>query len=264
MSVRVYQGPHSDGRRNPVSWSWLPWLFAGITIGGQIIWLLVVDARNLLTIATVVSFFLASFTHAWLSRGAWWAIAYAVIAAGIGWGMEAIGVRTGIPFGRYEYGDTLGPMFLGVPVVVMLAWAMMAYPCFLAARRLSSTTAGVVVFGAWLLAAWDLFLDPQMVAEGHWTWQTPDPGLPGVPGIPLTNYMGWIITAVIIMVLLQRLPQRGRPGDGVPTMMLLWVYCSNVLANAVFFGRPWVALWGGVIMGIVVLPWAWITWTRRP
>jgi len=50
----------------------------------------------------------------------------------------------------------------------------------------------------------------------------------------------------------------------VPTLMLLWVYCSNVLANAVFFGRPWVAVWGGVIMGIVVIPWAWITWTRRP
>ena len=25
MSIRVYQGPHSDGRRLPVSWQWLPW-----------------------------------------------------------------------------------------------------------------------------------------------------------------------------------------------------------------------------------------------
>jgi putative membrane protein len=178
--------------------------------------------------------------------------------------MEAIGVATGFPFGSYSYNSTLGPTLIGVPVIVMMAWAMMAYPALLAAQRISRTRAGVVVFGAWILAAWDLFLDPQMVGEGHWTWSSPDPGLPGIPGIPLTNYVGWVITALIIMTLLVRLPARKATGDGVPTLMLAWVYFSNVLANAVFFGRPWVALWGGIIMGAVVIPWAWISWTRRP
>jgi putative membrane protein len=247
-----------------VSWQWLPWLFAGITIGGQIIWLLAEPARDFLTIATVVSFFLASLSHAWLTRGWAWALGYVAIAAGVGGAMEAVGVATGFPFGAYSYNSTLGPTLIGVPIVVMMAWAMMAYPALLAAQRISRTRAGVVVFGAWILAAWDLFLDPQMVGEGHWTWSSPDPGLPGVPGIPLTNYVGWVITALIIMALLARLPVRKPVGDGVPTLMLAWVYFSNVLANAVFFGRPWVALWGGIIMGAVVIPWAWISWTRRP
>jgi putative membrane protein len=247
-----------------VSWQWLPWLFAGITIGGQIIWLLAEPARDFLTIATVVSFFLASLTHAWLTRGWAWALGYVAIAAGVGGAMEAVGVATGFPFGSYSYNSTLGPTLIGVPIIVMMAWAMMAYPALLAAQRISRTRAGVVVFGAWILAAWDLFLDPQMVSEGHWTWSSPDPGLPGVPGIPLTNYVGWVITALIIMALLARLPVRKPVGDGVPTLMLAWVYFSNVLANAVFFGRPWVALWGGIIMGAVVIPWAWISWTRRP
>jgi hypothetical protein len=34
------------------------------------------------------------------------------------------------------------------------------------------------------------------------------------------------------------------------------MYASNVLAAAVFFGRPAVALWGGVAMGLTVVPWA--------
>jgi putative membrane protein len=242
----------------------LPWLFAGITIGGQIIWLLAEPARDFLTIATVVSFFLASLSHAWLTRGWAWALGYVAIAGGVGGAMEAVGVATGFPFGAYSYNSTLGPTLIGVPIIVMMAWAMMAYPALLAAQRISRTRAGVVVFGAWILAAWDLFLDPQMVSEGHWTWSSPDPGLPGVPGIPLTNYVGWVITALIIMALLARLPVRKPVGDGVPTLMLAWVYFSNVLANAVFFGRPWVALWGGIIMGAVVIPWAWISWTRRP
>jgi uncharacterized membrane protein len=263
MSIRVYQGPHSDGRRLPVTWQWLPWLLAGVTVGGQIVWLLAEQARDTLTVLTVVTFFLASVTHAIINRGWLWAIAYVAIASGVGLLAEAIGVATGFPFGLYSYAGTLGPTLLGVPIVVMLAWAMMAYPCLLAAQRISSTRAGVVVFGSWLLAAWDLFLDPQMVSEGHWSWTSPDPGLPGIPGIPLTNYLGWIITALVIMALLSRLPQR-RGSDGVPTFLLLWVYFSNVLANAVFFDRPWVAVWGGVVMGAIIAPWAWVSWTRRP
>lgn len=264
MSIRVYSGPHSDGHRRPIDSMWLPWGLAGVTIGGQIIWLLAEPARDALTIATVITFFLASLTHAWLTRGAWWALGYVAIASGIGWGMEAVGVATGLPFGSYSYNDSLGPVILGVPVVVLMAWSMMAYPCLLAAQRLSGTRAGVIVFGTWALASWDLFLDPQMVSEGHWTWQTTEPALPGIPGIPLTNYFGWILTAALIMALLSRLPQRAPQADGVPTLLFLWVYFSSVLANAAFFGRPGVALWGGLLMGVVVVPFAWISWTRRP
>ena len=51
----------------------------------------------------------------------------------------------------------------------------------------------VALVGGVALAAWDLFLDPQMVDAGHWTWAHPDPGLPLVPGVPLTNYAGWLV-----------------------------------------------------------------------
>ena len=45
-----------------------------------------------------------------------------MVAAGVGLAAEAVGVRTGFPFGDYSYADTLGPTVLGVPVVVPLAW----------------------------------------------------------------------------------------------------------------------------------------------
>jgi putative membrane protein len=140
---------------------------------------------------------------------------------------------------------------------------MMAYPVLLAAQKLAGSRIGVTVIGAWLLMSWDLFLDPQMVSEGHWSWPSPDPALPGIPGIPISNYLGWLLIALIMMGLLSRLPQR-RANDGVPTLMLAWVFLSNILASAVFFDRPLVALWGGIAMGVVVIPWAWISWTERP
>jgi len=42
-----------------------------------------------------------------------------------------------------------------------------------------------------------------------------------------------------------------------------WTYASSVLAHAVFLGLPASALWGGVLMGAVVLPLV-IPLGRRP
>ncbi len=54
----------------------------------------------------------------------------------------------------------------------------------------------VAVTAGAALAAWDVFLDPQMVDAGHWTWADPSPGLPGVAHVPLTNFAGWLLVAV--------------------------------------------------------------------
>jgi hypothetical protein len=49
--------------------------------------------------------------------------------------------------------------------------------------------------GSAALTAWDLFLDPQMVGEGYWTWAKR-----GVyRGIPLSNYVGWFVTGLGVM-----------------------------------------------------------------
>lgn len=263
MSVRVYGGGYSD-RKPAGSSSNAPWVFAWITILGQIMWILVSgDARTYLTIATVVSFFLASATHAASTRGGLWATGYLMISLGMGFGIEVLGVHTGFPFGRYEYGTHLGPMVLGVPLLIPLAWSMMAYPCLLAGRLLTTNKVRAWLISAWLLATWDLFLDPQMVAEGHWTWQSTTPSLPGIPGIPITNFAGWFLAALVLMGLASRL--RWTPAnDAVPSVLLGWVYLSSVMAALVFFHRPGVAIWGGVLMGIAMIPWLWQAWFNRP
>lgn len=263
MSQRIYTGPRTDRSGGPSGWiTWLPWVFAGLTILGQIIWVLASDdGRVTLTVLTVGTFFLASATHAFLSRGTAWALGFLAISLAFGWGVEELGLATSFPFGSYEYADALGPTIGGVPVVIPMAWSMMSYPCLLAAQRLSTTGVGTALIGGWVLAAWDLFLDPQMVGEGYWTWADTRWALPGVDGIPMQNFLGWLLSAIVLMALLNLLPRKSA-GDGVPILMLSWVYFSSVLANLVFFGRPGVAVWGGVCMGAVVIPYLWRTWSQ--
>ena len=270
MSIRVYTGPHADRRRSgggSVSRA-LPWIFALATILAQIAWPLTHGStRDALTVVTVVLFFLASASHALVSRGLLWASGWFLASVAIGFGVEVLGTRTGLPFGDYTYASTLGPKVAGVPVIIPLAWAMMSYPALLAARRLVTGPLLTPVVAAVALASWDLFLDPQMVGEHHWTWTLDgSPVLIGIGNVPVQNFVAWLLVSLVLMLVLDRLPRRrndGAEGDGVPALLYLWTYVSGVILNLAFVHRPAVAVWGGLVMGAVAIPYAWTLWTGR-
>jgi uncharacterized membrane protein len=213
------------------------------------------DVRTALTIATVVVFFLASTSHALVHRGARWTGGYVLVTGVLGLLAEAVGTATGFPFGAYDYTGSLGTQLLGVPVVIPLAWGMFAYPCLVVGQRLARTAFGAAAVGGFALASWDLFLDPQMVEAGHWRFTDVTASLPGAPGIPISNYLGWLLVAWLMLGLLQLLG-RTPADDRVPGALFLWTWGSSILANAAFFGRPLVALTGGVVMGLVAVPYA--------
>ena len=234
----------------------VPGALAAATVLLQIAYPLVDgDPRDVLTVVTVVAFFLASTTHALVHRGPAWTAVFVLVTTGTGLVAEAVGTATGFPFGAYTYADSLGWKLLGVPVVIPLAWAMMAYPCLLVGQRLSRSRVGAALIGGWALAAWDLFLDPQMVEAGHWRWTDVSYALPGAPDIPGSNHLGWLGVALLMLAVLQLLPRR-EADDRVPAALFLWTYASSVLANAVFFDRPVTAVVGGIGMGLVAVPYA--------
>ena len=224
------------------------------------------DTRAGLTVLTVVLGYVLSVAHAWSTRGVRTALLLVAVATLGGFAVEAIGVSTGFPFGTYDYSGRLGPKLLGVPLIIPLAWTWMAWPAWLAAVRVSRRWWLRIAVAAFGLAAWDLFLDPQMVAEKYWSWRSPTPALPGVPGIPVSNYLGWLGFAVLLMTVLALATARTAatplPGDAPMTALWLWTYASSVLAHAVFLGLPASAAWGGALMGLAVLPLL-LSWRRR-
>ena len=217
-------------------------------------------ARDGLTVATVVLVAVASLVHAYLARRVRACAVLVLVCMGGGFAVEVLGVHTGLPFGTYRYTGGLGPSMFGVPVVVAFAWPMVAWPAALAAHRLCRSFAARVAAGAWALAAWDLFLDPQMVAAGHWTWAHPDPHLPGVPTVPLTNYAGWLAVSVLMSCALQAALRRSAGDDRWPLAFYVWTWASSALALAAFLGEPAAAVWTALAMGVVAVPLARTLW----
>ncbi|WP_459643575.1 carotenoid biosynthesis protein [Kineococcus sp. NUM-3379] len=215
------------------------------------------------TVGSVVLFAAAALTDQARRTSPRAAATALLLAGGTGLAAEVVGTRTGRPFGPYAYAGTLGPQVAHVPVVVPLAWTMLAVPSVHLGRTLAAPLpagparrAAGVAAAAWTLASWDLFLDPQMTAAGHWRFERPEPALPGLPGIPLTNYAGWLLTSAVMTALLDRALPPDAPGApaGVPAALLGWTWLGSALGNAAFFRRPATAAWGGVGMGLTVGP----------
>ena len=194
------------------------WALVAAAVLVQIVYPLTPDGtRTPITVLSVLVFAAASLADVVRRHGPRGGGVLLLVAGGGGLLAEAVGVHTGFPFGSYTYTGTLGPQLLGVPLVVPLAWVMMAWPALVVGRTLGRRPVAVAALGGGALASWDVFLDPQMVDAGHWRWAVPDPGLPLVPGVPLTNYAGWMLVAVVIVALLDRNlepttgPVRARP-----------------------------------------------------
>ncbi len=159
------------------------------------------------------------------------------------WLAEAIGTATGLPFGVYIYTDLLQPQVAHVPLLIPLAWLMMLPSAWTVAALISGKWSGptFILLSALALTAWDLFLDPQMVAWGFWVWTEPG----GYFGIPWLNFFGWVITAMIITRVVQPKP--------LPTGLLLLVYgftwVLESLGLLLFWGLPGPAVVGFLAMG---------------
>lgn len=157
---------------------------------------------------------------AWLMLGRVRATAFFVIAASLGWTAELLGVHYGIIFGSYAYGDVMGPKIWGVPITIPLFWFMLTYLGYVIANLITNDTPDEIqsrtlphdiwcsVASGLVVTAYDLGVDPYLASPevGAWTWLNVDPTT-AYFGVPASNFVGWVLVASTITLILRRLDQ---------------------------------------------------------
>ena len=179
---------------------------------------------------------------------------------------ESVGVATGWVYGPYHYTDQLGPKFLGlVPYLIPVAWFMMSYPSFVIADRLVPSNwmrwqriLGVAAVGGLAMTAWDVIMDPIMVAGGNWVWDVKGAYF----GIPLQNFWGWWLTVfstfALYLWLSGKTTKHAPIGFDRLVLESYLVTALGIVAAALVTGAGGLALIGFFAM----LPWVVAGWLR--
>lgn len=232
-------------------------VLAALLVVVQIAYPQVPDERTeLMTALTILVFLGASLSAAWHRSGPRYALGLAGLAFLCGYAFELLGISTGFPFSPYAYTDLLQPQLLDVPILIPLAWAMMAYPAWRMGEILGTTPAVRALLAAGALTAWDVALDPQMVMIGYWEW----PSGGAYAGIPLVNFAGWLLVGLVLFGWWALVARGGRPagswrlGDLLGPLLYAWTWIGSTVAHLLFFSGPGVALASFVAMGLFVIP----------
>jgi putative membrane protein len=109
--------------------------------------------------------------------------------------VEVIGVHSGILFGEYQYGNTLGAKLFGVPLVIGLYWVIIVLGAMTIARRLCASikrgyTLCCAFLAGLLTAIFDIPLEIVAVNLDYWQWTT--------SAAPVQNYVVWFVVAFLI------------------------------------------------------------------
>jgi uncharacterized membrane protein len=196
-------------------------------------------------------------------------LALFVAASGIALLSELGGTNVGLPFGPYRYTDMLGYRIAGdVPYPIPVSWYYMLFGSLAICARLLATLDDSRTKWRWallagaVLTAWDVPMEVQMtnVAPVHWVWE-----LEKVPawvpewlagplfhGMPLSNWLGWYVTGVLISrLMLAIVPPTAWRREVAPFAFPLLVYAVNAVMPIATVARH--GYWGAAIAGALAM-----------
>ncbi|MCX6197789.1 MAG: carotenoid biosynthesis protein [Bacteroidetes bacterium] len=108
--------------------------------------------------------------------------------------VEAIGVSTGVVFGKYHYTSALGIAIFKVPLIIGLNWVLLTYATGVTFSTLRIPFWVKVNAGALLMVLCDILLEKFAIKHNFWVWE-----LTGHP--PLLNFFAWWVFSLFTITL---------------------------------------------------------------
>ena len=115
-----------------------------------------------------------------------------------GFFIEVLGVHTGVIFGKYYYGQTLGFKLFEVPLVIGANWLLLVYCSAVSVQSIFSKIKNKSFFtsifvqslaSASLMVLLDLLIEPVAIRLDFWHWQNEQ--------IPIQNFQAWFLIAFV-------------------------------------------------------------------
>ncbi len=155
-----------------------------------------------------------------------WNLAFVTVVGSClltGYFVEVAGVATGLVFGEYRYGVTLGPRLLDVPLIISVNWLLLVY----CTGSITATIRwpGFIKAGisAALMTGLDLLIEPVAMSLDFWQWQD------GI--IPWQNYIAWFVVSYALLLLFHYLDfkKQNRLGLGIYVIQIVFFGTLNMM-----------------------------------
>lgn len=142
---------------------------------------------KLISFTLILSFiFLAAFHPEKIDRKSMLVFLFIYLA---GFFIEVIGVNTGLIFGHYKYGDSLGVKLFNTPLIIGLNWVLLVYATSSVFEKAKLYTIIKIILASAIMLMYDIILEQVAPKMDMWSWKN--------DVIPYQNYVAWFVLAVL-------------------------------------------------------------------
>lgn len=143
----------------------------------------------------------------------------------IGWTAEWFGVRTGLLFGQYAYGKSLGPKVAETPLMIGINWVMITYAAGMVTNQWAAQqkTWIKIILAAVLMVGIDFFIEPVAPLLDFWRWEHNE--------VPIQNYWGWLWIALLVQFIFFKLfgKEQNKAGSALFFIQLGFFVILNII-----------------------------------
>jgi putative membrane protein len=111
--------------------------------------------------------------------------------------LEAIGVATGLVFGYYWYGNTLGFSLFEVPLLIGINWTLIIMGSIIIIKKYSKNIYVISFSTGAVTLLFDYIMEPVAIRYDYWSWKGGT--------IPLQNYIAWFVIAFLFAFLHEKM-----------------------------------------------------------
>ena len=143
-------------------------------------------------------------------------IAYLLFIYVTSYAIEVAGVRTGVIFGDYTYGENLGIKFWGTPLIIGANWFFLVYTTAAIFEKTKLSVSLKVLLASSSMLIYDIVMEQLAPKLDMWSWKH--------VAVPFQNYFTWFLIAVAFHIGLQLLKIKIKNGLALAVLLCQFIF----------------------------------------
>lgn len=143
-------------------------------------------------------------------------IAYLFFIYFTSYAIEVVGVRTGLLFGEYVYGENLGVKLWDTPLIIGANWFFLVYTTAAIFEKTKLSATLKVVLASASMLVYDVVMEQVAPALDMWSWKH--------VAVPFQNYFTWFLIAVAFHVGLKLLKIQIKNGLALAVLLCQFIF----------------------------------------